>query len=93
MKLKKEQVAKIAHQVAENLKTKKLVTLKCSEAQYFGTIEAVIQKNLDDERAIEDEVKKLMDKYQAQIASGAIDPQRMFMMMKKQVAKERKFVL
>ena len=37
-----------------------------------------------------------MEQYRTQIASsqdGAIDPQKAYMMIKKQVAKDRKFVL
>ena len=52
-----------------------------------------IHKNLDEETAIEEGVKKLMEQYRSQIASGSVDPQKAYMMIKKQVAKERKFVL
>ncbi len=43
--------------------------------------------------AIEEEVKRLMEQYRDQIASGSIDPQKAYMMIKKQVAKDKKFIL
>lgn len=92
MRLKKEQIAQIAHQVGENLK-KAGCRLKTDEGAFFGKIEAIIQKNIQDELVIEDEVKKLMDQYRQQIASGAVDPQKAYQMIKKQVAKEKNFVL
>ncbi len=92
MRFKKEQIAIVAHLIGEALK-KAGCPFKVAEAQVIQKIEAVIQKNVDDEMKIEDEVKKLMDQYRVQIASGAADPQRVYQMIKKQVAKERKFVL
>ncbi len=69
------------------------MTLKGPEAAIAEKIAGAIHQNLDQEQKIEDEVKKIMEQYKSQIASGAIDPQKVYMMIKKQVAKERKFVL
>jgi hypothetical protein len=92
MYLRKEQVASIAHAIGVALK-KGGVVLKKGEKGVVEKIESVIQKNIDDERAIDEQVKNMMDQYRNQIASGSVDPQRAFQMIKKQVAKERKFVL
>ena len=92
MLLKKEQVQPLARQIGEALK-KSGCTLKISEARFFEKIENVISKNLQDEMDVENQVRKLMEQYQRQIGTGEIDPQRMYQMMKKQVAKEKKFIL
>ena len=93
MKLRREEIAKLAGLILKNLKDKSLITLLVSENEIFAKIESVIQKNLEQEVAIEDEVKKIMEQYRSQIASGSIDPQKAYMMIKKQVAKDRKFIL
>lgn len=92
MRLKKEQVAFLAHQIVQHLQ-KAGCTFKAEEARIIERVEGVIQKNIDDEFRIEDEVKKLMEQYRAQLASGDADPQRVYQMIKKQVAKEKKFIL
>ena len=92
MHLKKEQMAQLAHQIVEDLK-KSGVIFKGVEEKIFEKIFHVIQKNVEQELEIEDQVKKLMDQYKVQIASGSIDAQKVYQMIKRQVAKERNFVL
>lgn len=93
MKLKKEEIAKIAELIQRHLKEANLITTSAAEEKIRERVDAVITKNLQEEMAIEDEVKRLMDQYRSQIASGAIDAQKAYMMIKKQVAKDRKFIL
>jgi hypothetical protein len=93
MKLKREEVRKIAELVMKNLGAHSLIETKSPHEKLVERIETVIFKNLEEEAAIEEEVKKLMEQYRSQIASGSIDPQKAYMMIKKQVAKERKFIL
>lgn len=92
MRLKKDQIAKLAKGIAAALK-KGGCSFKVDETRISERIEATIQKNIDDESAIEEEVRKLMEKFRAQIANGSVDPQRAYQMIKKQVAKERNFIL
>jgi hypothetical protein len=93
MKLKREEIAKIAGLILTDLKSKSLIILRVPEEKIRTRIEAVILKNLEEEVAIEEEVKRLMEQHRDQIASGSIDSQKAFMMIKKQVAKEKKFIL
>jgi hypothetical protein len=92
MHLKKEEIERLARQVTDNIK-KCGVLFKVPEVKIFEKVEAVIQKNIEDEFRIEDEVKRLMEQYRAQIASGSVDSQRIYSMIKKQVAKDKKFIL
>jgi hypothetical protein len=93
MKLRREDITKISRLIVSHLTAAKLWELKVGEDKVVAKIEGIIGKNIDEEAAIEEEVKKLMDQYRDPISSGAIDPQKAYMMIKKQVAKERKFVL
>ena len=93
MKLKKEEIKKIAVLILENLKAASLLAAQATDNAVLEKIETAIFRNMEQEAAIEEEVKKLMEQYRSQIASGSIDTQKAYMMIKKQVAKERKFVL
>jgi hypothetical protein len=93
MKLKREEIAKIAALIQRHLKDGGHIANNAPDDRVRERIDAVITKNLQEEVAIEDETKRLMEQYRAQIASGAIDAQKAYMMIKKQVAKDRKFIL
>ncbi|HSA60336.1 MAG TPA: DUF507 family protein [bacterium] len=93
MKLKREEIRKIAELVMKNLTAHALIEPKVPHEKLVEKVESLIFKNLEEEVSIEEEVKKLMEQYRAQIASGSIDPQKAYTMIKKQVAKDRKFIL
>ena len=91
--MKSEEVSRLSGTILNNLKTKSLIESKGTDAQLSAAIESAILKNLQAEEATEQEVKKIMEQYKTQIGSGAVDPQKLYMMIKKQVAKDRKFIL
>ncbi len=93
MKNRQEEAGKIARLVFKHLKDHSLITARESDEKILGKIEAVYLKNLQDETDIEQETKKIMEQYRAQIASGAVDSQKIYSMIKKQVAKDKKFIL
>lgn len=93
MRLKKEEIAALAQLILKNLKGKGLVQPRVTEGAITSRIESVIFTNLEEEAAIEEEVKKIMEQHRSRIASGSVDPQKAYMMIKKQVAKDRKFIL
>lgn len=93
MRLKKEQIDKITHLVVRALREKKLVTFKSSEGVVLTKIFEIITKNLEEEEKIDNQVRKLMEQYQSQIASGQLDRQKVFQMIKKQLVKEKNFVI
>jgi hypothetical protein len=93
MKLKREEIARLSRQMVENLREKSLAEFLAPEDKLREAVEIVIQKNMDQEMVIEDEARKIMDQYKSQIASGTIDSQKAYTMIKKQIAKDKKFVL
>ncbi|MBI1909805.1 MAG: DUF507 family protein [Deltaproteobacteria bacterium] len=92
MKLKKEQIHRIAALVTRRLKEKGVV-FKVSEEKILAKADAVVLKNMDEEEAIDQQVRKYLEKYQTEISRGQVDPQKMFLMIKKQIAKEKNFIL
>lgn len=93
MRLKKEHIERIAGLILAGLKKKNLIKPRVSEPKILEKINAVITEDLSAEVRLEDEARKLMDKFRPQIQSGELDERRAFLMIKKQLAKEKKMVI
>jgi len=93
MGLKREDIDKLAKSVLKHLKDRGLFSGPVQDLEVESQIANVLFQNLDEEKKVEEAVSKIMEQYRAQIASGSIDSQKAYMMIKKQVAKERKFIL
>jgi hypothetical protein len=93
MKLSKERIAHIAGSLARRLTQQKLVALAGSPQALVETLDHAITEELAVEDKLNAEVRTLMKKYEAEIDKGRVDYQKMFLMVKKQLAKERGVVL
>ncbi|OGQ08611.1 MAG: hypothetical protein A3G32_02335 [Deltaproteobacteria bacterium RIFCSPLOWO2_12_FULL_40_28] len=93
MRLHPEQIQKISKMVLKKIKGSGYVTFKVSEEKIFEKIVGVITKNMFEESKLDEEAQKKMDQARSQIKSGDLDEHRAFQMIKKQLAKEKKFVL
>ncbi len=92
--MKREDITKLSRLILKDLKSHSLLKAGVPpEEKILAKIDEIIFKNLADEAAIEEEARKLMEQFKSKIASGSVDPQKAYMMIKKQVAKERKFIL
>lgn len=93
MKLKAPQVKKLSSLILARLKSEKLIRILTSEAKVLAKIESIILADLKIEEDIERQAKAMMDKYRKQVESGEIDYQKMYMMIKKQLIKEKNFTV
>jgi hypothetical protein len=93
MKLSKERIAHMAESLAQRLTQQNLVTLIGSRQALVETLTHAITEELAVEDRLNAEVRALMKKYEAEIEKGHVDYQKMFQMMKKQLAKERGVIL
>lgn len=93
MRLKKEHIDRISKLILANLTAKKLITPRVPEARVLGKIHEVILTDMRAEDKLDDEARKMMDTYRQQISSGSLDERKVFQMIKKQLAKERKMIL
>jgi len=93
MKLSKQRVAHLAESLAQRLTQQKLVALSGSQQALTETLGHAITEELSVEDKLNDEVRTLMKKYEAEIEKGQVDYQKMFLMVKKQLAKERGVIL
>ena len=93
MRLKKDTINRLATNIVTSLITKQLFKPQTDTNALISVVEGVFVKNMEDERTVEDETSQLMEQYKDQINTGNADSQRLYMMIKKEVAKKRKFVL
>jgi hypothetical protein len=93
MRLSKERVAHMADTLAQRLTQLNLVALTGSREAFVETLRHAITEELSVEDRLDDEVRMLMKKYEAEIEKGQVDPNKMFHMIKKQLAKERGLIL
>jgi hypothetical protein len=93
MRLKKDQIQKLSEVILAELKKKKLIVAKAGSETLIEKIRQVITADLEAEVQLDEEVRKLMEKYRAQISAGHMNEQQVFQMIKKQLVKERKLVI
>lgn len=91
MKLKPPLVKKLSTAIFVELQNKKLLQILSSPEKVVSKIESVIMADVNAELEIEQTARKVMEQYRAQVESGAIDYQKMYSLIKKQLIKERKF--
>ncbi len=93
MRLKKEQIQNIAQSVLTELRRDNSIRIKTTDEKIKNKIIEIISLDLIKEDKLDEEVKKMMDQYKAQISSGNMDAQKVFQMIKKQLVKERNIVI
>ena len=93
MKLSKERIAHMAESLAQRLTQQKMVELAGSHQALVETLSRAITEELSAEDKLNADVRTLMKKYEAEIDRGQVDYQKMFLMVKKQLAKDRGIIL
>jgi len=93
MRLKKEQIQKIAERVLDQLEKSKQIVAKADRPTLLQKIEQVITANFQAEDRLDEESKALLDKFRRQVPAGSINEHEMFQKIKKQLAKDKKFVI
>ena len=89
MRLSETQVEKLVKSIVKGLTEKGFIEV---QDQLHNTIKDIIIKNFEDEKHIEKEAQAMMEKLASQM-SDDIDRHKMFHMIKKKIAAEKKFVL
>lgn len=93
MRMSKERIRFIATAILEKLKSDQLFEVTGAKDKLIDALE----KAIDDELSIEDrlnvEVRGMLKQYEAEFESGRADYQKMFLMVKNKLVKERGIVL
>ncbi len=93
MRLRKDQIENLSKRILNRLQSQNLAKLKVSEEKVLEKIQAIITQNLTDEQKLEAEVDQLLTQFRSQIRAGQINEAELFLKMKKELAKKKKFVL
>lgn len=93
MRLKDGHIVRMAQLMVRQLKTRNLMQMRVSEDKIEAKIIEVIRQDVRAEMDLEAEARKVLDTYRGQIASGQMDEQKMFLMIKKELAKKKGMVL
>ncbi len=94
MRLKEEQINRLAEKVLADLGGAGLIVLKNERGAALAAIKAAIATDIRGEETLEKDAEKLLDQTLAAMGSGTgIDRQRMLKMIKEKLATERKIVL
>ncbi len=93
MKLSKERVASLAASLADTLTAGGMIEPVGDRKILAGSLERVITDELSVEDRINAEAKELMRKYEAEIAKGHLNEHQVFLMIKKQLVKEKGVIL
>jgi hypothetical protein len=91
MKIKQEQLERLALALLANYHTKELIIAKTTEPELKAKIMAIINQNFAEEEAIEQEARTMLASY----AHGArdVDPYKMFLLAKQKLATKKGFIL
>ncbi len=92
MRLKPFQVKMVSQKILLALKSRQLVILKKSEPEVLKKMEEIFIADLRVEDDLNREAEKLLETYAAQMGDK-IDRQKMFLMIKKQLIKDRNLVI
>lgn len=93
MRLPKERVRHLAHNLSEQLQAEGLVRVVGEKKGLAEALEQSITDELQVEDRLNAEVRELLKAYADQIERGQVDYQKMFTMIKTKLARDRGLVL
>lgn len=93
MRLKEEQIARLAEKVLGDLERAQLVEQKQGRAAVLAGIKSAIAEDLRLEEALERDAEALLEQTLKAVGDQGIDRHKMLRMIKEKLAKERKIVL
>ncbi|HET6466591.1 MAG TPA: DUF507 family protein [Nitrospiria bacterium] len=93
MRLKKERITALAQTLVDQLTEQQAIRLGASKAETISSLEQIITEELMIEDRLDAEVRQILETYRVQIERGQVDERKIFLMIKKQLAKERGIIL
>jgi hypothetical protein len=93
MKIAHGRIEMMARAIVQRLVAQRAIAVHGPEAGLIAHVTGLIEGELAKEDQLNQEVRELLKQYQRQIDSGQIDYQRMFMMVKRQLAKDRGVII
>jgi hypothetical protein len=93
MRMTKERIRHVSSAVLERLKSQQLFDVTGSKEKLIDALEKSITDELSVEDRLNAEVRKMLKQYDGEFDSGRADYQKMFVMVKSKLVKERSIVL
>lgn len=91
MPLKKDQIEHLTQQIYQMLRKDNLIKILTTEKDVIKVIRDVLLVDAQTEIDILNKASATMEQFKQQIQSGQIEHDKMYTMVKKQLAKEKKF--
>ena len=91
MKIKQEEAQQICRLILERLKEKKLVILKAPQDKVDEALRQTFLHNMREEEEIDQRARQILEENME--ANPELDRHKMFLLIKRKIAKERGFVL
>jgi hypothetical protein len=93
MRMSKERIRFISTAILEKLRSEQLFEVTGSKDKLIDALEKAIEDELSIEDRLNVEVRGMLKQYEAEFDSGRADYQKMFLMVKNKLVKERGIVL
>ena len=94
MRLKDDQILRLAEKIFNDLTTAELITLKKERGAVLTVVREAIASDIRGEQALERDAEALLEQTLKSVGGGRdIDRHKMLQMIKVKLAKERKIVL
>lgn len=93
MRIPRNWVPYIANKIIENLIKKDMIEIMVSKEQLLQEAEQIILEELMVEDRLNEEIRELLKKYEAEIEKGKLDYRKLFEMTKQKLVKQRNLVL
>jgi hypothetical protein len=91
VKIKQEQLERLANQLLARYRTKELIVPRSSESELKTKIMGVVAQNFSEEEAIEEEARKMLASHVRSTTN--MDPYKMFLLAKQKLAAKKGFIL
>jgi hypothetical protein len=91
MKIKSDQLDRLADQLLKNYHSKELMVLKTKESEIRAKIKSIVEQNFHEEEVIEEEARKMLASHATDVRE--MDHYKMFLLIKHKLAEKRGFIL
>lgn len=93
MRIPKSWIPYITNTIIENLLKKNMIEITVSKEQLIEEAQKLILDELMVEDRLNEEVRELLKKYEAEIEKGKLDYRKLFELTKQKLVKQRNLVL
>jgi hypothetical protein len=91
MKIKADQIDRLAADLLKAYRTKELVVLKTDESDVRAKIKDILIRNFHEEERIEEEAREMLASHAGQ--AREMDQHKLFLLMKQRLAQKKGFIL